>query len=74
MTANTTAAATTNVLVNGVTDLEFIQISDLIEVGQWADWQVRFYIGEEQFSGFLQACPRHPSDFHHSVIEDCERL
>ena len=55
-----------------VSDLEFVLVVDVIEAGQWAEWEVRFCIKDECFSGFLQACPRHPSDLHHSVIEACE--
>jgi hypothetical protein len=55
-----------------VSDLEFVLVVDVIEAGQWVEWEVRFCIKDERFSGFLQACPRHPSDLHHSVIEACE--
>ena len=57
-----------------VSDLEFVSVVDVLEAGQWVEWEVEFLIGDERFSGFLQACPRHASDFHHNVIEHCEFL
>jgi hypothetical protein len=55
-----------------VSDIDFLLIVDVLEAGQWVEWEVSFSIDDEYFSGFLQACPRHPSDLHHSVIEACE--
>ena len=55
-----------------VSDLEFVCVVDVIEAGQWVEWEVRFNTGDEIFVGFLQGCPNHPQDFHHDVIENCE--
>ena len=57
-----------------VSDLEFVCVVDVLEAGQWVEYEVSFSIDDEYFSGFLQACPKHPHDFHHNVIEHCEFL
>jgi hypothetical protein len=75
MTGNTitTAAASTIISINEVSDLEFILVVDVLEAGQWVEWEVHFYIDDEKFVGFLQACPNHPDKLHHDMIEHCVR-
>ena len=74
MTATTmTEKASLSLSINEVSDLEFILIVDVLEAGQWVEWEVHFDIDNERFVGFLQGCPRHPQNFHHDVIEHCVR-
>lgn len=75
MTGTTiTEKASLTLSTKEVSDLEFICVVDVIEAGQWVEWEVRFNIGDEIFVGFLQGCPNHPRDFHHEAIENCEFL
>ena len=63
-----------SISTNEVSELEFVLVADVLEAGQWVEWEVSFLIGDEIFSGFLQGCPNHPQDFHHDAIENCERM
>jgi len=57
-----------------VSELQFNFVVDVLKAGQWVEWDVSFCIGDECFSGFLQACPHHPHNFHHDKIDHCERV
>lgn len=73
MTTNTISNQATSLSLSTkeVSDLEFICIVDVLEAGQWVEWEVRFDLDGETFVGFLQACPNHPDKLQHDVIEDC---
>lgn len=55
-----------------VSDLEFIEIGEVLEVGQWADWHVEFSYQGKEYLGSLQAGVCNAEGFHHDVIEYVE--
>lgn len=57
-----------------VQDLDFIEVLDVIESGQWAVWHVEFSYQGVELQGSLQGCPHHPEGFNSGSIEDVELL
>ena len=57
-----------------VQDLDFIEIVDELEPGQWAVWHVEFSYQGVELQGNLQGCPQHPESFRDDSIDYVEFL
>jgi hypothetical protein len=62
----------TSINTSLVQDLEFIEIADVLDAGQWADWYVEFSYKGKDYEGSLAAGVHNEEDFHHDVIEYVE--
>ena len=54
-----------------VSDLEFIEIVEVLKSGKWADWLVEFSYEGKKYQGSLQAGIE-DTDFQHDIIEYVE--
>lgn len=63
---------TTSIPTSSVSNLEFIEIADILRPDQWADWSVEFSYKGKEYEGFLQAGVWDAESFHHDVIEYVE--
>ena len=58
--------------ISEVKNLEFVEVLEVLERGQWAVWLVTFEYDGKLCEGELEACCNEPDDFHHDMIENCE--
>ena len=58
--------------VNEVTNLEFVEVLEVLQRGQWAAWLVTFEHDGRLYEGELEACSNEPDDCHHDTIENCQ--